>query len=842
MNPYSKIKILNMITGDRWNMTHGTDIGIDFYNLVEKGEYTSGTDNFGLSAFTDFEVSFPDGLPVGEVCDVYLTNFTATCARSANSYYDIYSNNKTKFGYSTDPADDSNFTQILLEEGVFTIPITSVASGLGPATYENQDTSDTFTVGLTSSKQLQGSVLDGAGVLYNNAGKLNQVHGSQGPGAVNRGTMSLLDNLSVSMKNSGLYSEPLVVAYSWATGTVDSGTGSAIPSATVWSPTTPGSAADKGSGLKLRGGSNGQTSDITKFVDDLSTSSFGGLMAISDRGDGNYKIGDTVELNNGDTDDSSVESLTISNSDKITFTIVGSDAVKFNGRCTGAPGGTVDDFNNPWTNKFSFKGYKRIISSTTVSRSVDNIVGSAGTDSGVSTTTDGSGTSLTLDVTCTNDGAGVSTFTAAIAAAGTGYAVGDTITVAHSDLFNIDPTRPADVDLTFKRGVTTTNGTNIVGTAGTDSGVSTTTDGMGDSLTLNVTCTNDIDGVSTYTATVANAGSGYADGDIITVAHASLSNILAVDNDTMNDADLTFEVGVFGDNAEDGSIVGTAATDLGVSTTTSGSGTSLTLDVTCTTNGASVSVFSVTVDNAGSRYALGDTITVAHSELSNIDPYSAVTNVDVDITFNVATVAGAYSNDSGVFFRTRGNTVYDKQIARYLGMKYYSGASDPAAPYWFIGNASTPAVSNSSVAAPNDTLPDILPGSQYFLLNIEDSNGLLKTKSYSNIQSTTAEYSGGVRTKGHSIGGDGAILIPNDVSIGYTPGNHSFKSSKKIYVGEIGKTTIKKLHIKLTCAPGNKDPSIFIASGGSVFSERNNIFMQLLFVPKGMDIENSNLF
>ena len=696
MNPYSKIKVLNMVTGDRWGTAHGgfgrggDDATYDsgfrerFYNIVEKGTYVPGTDNYGNSAFTDFEVSFPDALSVEETCDVYLTNFTVTAPRSSNSYYDINSNNRSKFGYSTaNPTSGTpnpTFTEITLEEGIFTVPMTTAVS-VGRPRYRDQTeggagVGDT-TLNLHESVQLQGSVLDGEGFIYNNAGKLNQVHGSQGSG----GTVdSLNTTLTLDMSVNSL--------------TISEG-------------------------------------DHITLVD-----------ALSDINQ-HYAVGDRINITGlANTDDTyntfQIKSISDGGGGDVVIVVLPP-------RLTNQSE-TTSGFIN--INKKTNRGTMSLLDNMSFSMRSQELF------------------SIPKEITYQWDGSVTATLYLPAEADGDNNAGSGDITVVSTRLWSPVSTNSDGAGLVLRGG---------------DRGA-----GEGAGLDPVITITefeSSAESVYGYKFKITNTG---------TTTAYQLGNVLKI---------------------ADGTTSGPASTN------------------------KSTLIIKNPLDEADN---IKFTIIGSDAVMFNNVPTGCEQETEYNYPWtNKFSFRGwtQTNGTGGVFFRTNGNTEYDKQIARYLGMKYYSTGG-----YWFIGNADTPAISTSSVTAPNDTLPDILPGSQYFLLNIEDSRGLLKTKSYSNIQSTNAEYSGIFRTKGHSIGGNGSILIPNEVPVGYNPGNHSFKSSKKIYIGEIGKTKIDQLNIKLTCAPGNKDPSIFIASGGSAFSERNNMSMQLLFVPKGMDIENSNLF
>ncbi len=211
---------------------------------------------------------------------------------------------------------------------------------------------------------------------------------------------------------------------------------------------------------------------------------------------------------------------------------------------------------------------------------VDTLVGGTGYANGTAiATTGGSGSGLTLNLTTSN---GVVT-NAAINAAGTGYAVDDTITIVNANA----------------TGVRTLGS---IATAGTGyaagSGIATTASGSGTGLTADIT----VDGNGAVTGvTINDDGSGYANAETITITNANASGVKTL-----------------GSIASGGTGYGTGTA---LATTSSGSGTGLTVDVTVT-NGV---VDGVSINNDGSGYAASEVITIANANASGVNTLGTIT-------------------------------------------------------------------------------------------------------------------------------------------------------------------------------------------------------------------------
>ena len=148
-------------------------------------------------------------------------------------------------------------------------------------------------------------------------------------------------------------------------------------------------------------------------------------------------------------------------------------------------------------------------------------------------------------------------------------------------------------------------------------GVPTTTSGLGSGCTLNITVTNIAAGVNIVTSiTVEDAGTQYyRSGDTITVAAADFAPPAAADL-VISLTDAAF-VQMIAGAISGATTVFASATYNGVPTTTGGSGSGCTLNITTTLSVPALTqpVTSITIAAAGSGYQSGDIITVAAADI-----------------------------------------------------------------------------------------------------------------------------------------------------------------------------------------------------------------------------------
>ena len=221
--------------------------------------------------------------------------------------------------------------------------------------------------------------------------------------------------------------------------------------------------------------------------------------------------------------------------------------------------------------------------------------------SGVSTS-GGTGSGLTVDTTVNAAGAVTAI---ALNAAGSGYLIGDTLTLTNPNL----------------GGVSTLNLGTLVGGTGytTATGIATTSSGSGTGATVDITATN---GVITN-VTVNAAGSGYANGETLTIANANASGVKTL-----------------------GSIAtaGTGYSAGTVATTASGSGTGLTVSITVDGSGA---VTGATIVNDGLNYAAAETITLTNANASGVKTLGTISAAGTGYTEGTTTGVATTSSGSG---------------------------------------------------------------------------------------------------------------------------------------------------------------------------------------------------
>ena len=234
--------------------------------------------------------------------------------------------------------------------------------------------------------------------------------------------------------------------------------------------------------------------------------------------------------------------------------------------------------------------------------SLGGITGGTGysTGTGIATTTNGSGSGLTVNITSVSGSGAITGLT--INNDGLNYAASNTITVANAN----------------SSGVNTLGSISAAASGYSAGTVNTTTNGSGSGLTVAVSV--NADGEVTG-ASVVNDGSGYANSDTITLTNANASGVK-----TLNSIMVA------------GTGYPASTTVTGVTTTSGGSGTGLTLDITTNASGH---VIGAVINNDGSGYAAADSITIAGSGDGN-----SVTGVAA-IHGNATTSVGAIHGNGG---------------------------------------------------------------------------------------------------------------------------------------------------------------------------------------------------
>ena len=311
-----------------------------------------------------------------------------------------------------------------------------------------------------------------------------------------------------------------------------------------------------------------------------------------------------------------------------------------------------------------------------------------------------------------DDITGTSITSVTVTTAGSGYEVGDTLTVANGNIPG------SSSDLVFTLIADDINATVITGvtvtTAGSDYAVGDTLTvangnipGSSSDLVFTLVA-DDITSTSISSVTVTTAGSGYVVGNTLTVANANLPG---------SSTDLVFTL-----VADD--IVGTTVTAVTVTTAGSGYYTNdvLTISNTNIPGSASDLVFtlavndvigttvtSVTATTVGSSYKVGDTITVSKNDISSTSNlvFTLVAN-DIDATIvsgvTVTTAGSGYKVDDTITLASGNISGADRDVifkltstgdglvgstTAYLGTSSHSSISVTADTDATIDNYST---------------------------------------------------------------------------------------------------------------------------------------------------------
>jgi len=221
----------------------------------------------------------------------------------------------------------------------------------------------------------------------------------------------------------------------------------------------------------------------------------------------------------------------------------------------------------------------------------------------VTGTASGNGTSATFDVTNTSG-----TYAATVNAAGSDYAVNETVTIVGTNLGGATTANDATVTVTS------------VASSVLYSSAAYTYTGGGTGLVINVTRSG-----GSYSVAIANAGTGgYKVGETLTVLGTALGGAT-----TANDATVTIN------SVNNVAVTHTNPTQSGYG----GSGTSATFNVT-----RDGGTYTVAISAAGSGYAAGETITIVGTQLDGAttanDATITISTVDGSGAITAATIAG----------------------------------------------------------------------------------------------------------------------------------------------------------------------------------------------------------
>lgn len=248
-----------------------------------------------------------------------------------------------------------------------------------------------------------------------------------------------------------------------------------------------------------------------------------------------------------------------------------------------------------------------------------------------------------------------------LSSGGTGYVVGDVVTVGVAGTVKVDTVSKevAGGEITAGKSTPTTetlttdpSGSNVSSTGGTGTGA-----------TFDVTSTS----TTTYvpaSVTLANAGTGYAANDTIT-----LTNVGTVTVTTVNESGgITSITSVLDTTAESTDMAGT-----GISGKTSGSGTGATFNVTSTST-TTYKVSSITLVSGGTGYSVGDVVTVGSAGTysvtavstavagGTIETFTATPSTTEETTNFAGTISGTGGTGTGAKFAVTTNSSTEETV------------------------------------------------------------------------------------------------------------------------------------------------------------------------------------
>ena len=248
--------------------------------------------------------------------------------------------------------------------------------------------------------------------------------------------------------------------------------------------------------------------------------------------------------------------------------------------------------------------------------------------------TSGSGTAAQFDISRTNG-----TYFAAVALAGTGYQVNDTVTILGTQLGGAAPANTATLTVTGTIPLTvngistvTSAGTSIAGDATYTAVSQTSTSGSGTLAVFTISHTG-----GAYSATVTSRGNNYATSDTVLISGDQLGGVSP-------DNDLTLTVtGIVSINGIDTvTIAGTGFYNTTftalTATNVSPQGSSGTVNVV-----RSAGIYSVSVNQAGTGYLTGDKISISGTLLGGTSPTNdaTVSILDASGGINSASISGS---------------------------------------------------------------------------------------------------------------------------------------------------------------------------------------------------------
>ena len=529
----------------------------------------------------------------GTITAALTGNVTGTVSSIANHDTDALSEGSTNLYFTNERVDDRVNALIVAGTGI---------------TRVYDDAANTYTLTVTQADIDTDNVTEGSSNLFTTAAR-TRTHFTYGNGIALAGSGELsvtqsqinTDNVTEGSTNLFTTAARTRTHFTYGTGiTHSSGTLSVTQSDINTDNITEGSTnvfftnarADARADLKVAAATGANLNLGSKSTSDLSEgtnqyytearvqakldNAFSQLKAMLN----NLATTTTLTLNlSGDPTPGAVVATTVSNGGGGGFS--GATAVATSG---GTGSGltvntTVDGNGNITAAAVNAGGSDYLISDTVtitnanagkaLTLNLASIVGGTGYVSGTGiAVTGGDGSGMTADITASS---GVLT-NIVINAGGTGFSVGNTVTIVNANATNVK-----------------TLGS--IATAGTGysalTAVATSSSGSGTGATVDLT----VGANGAVTAVALNAaGSGYAADEVLTITNANASGVKT-----------------FGAISAAGTGY-TEGTTTGVATSSSGSGTGLTVDVTANASG---NVTGVTINNDGSGYAASEVITIS---------------------------------------------------------------------------------------------------------------------------------------------------------------------------------------------------------------------------------------
>ena len=390
------------------------------------------------------------------------------------------------------------------------------------------------------------------------------------------------------------------------------------------------------------------------------------------------------------------------------------------------------------------------------------------TNTAVGTFPGAAGSSATFDVTAT-----AGSYSASVNGAGTGYIVNDVIRIDGST-FGGTSANHANIRVTAVTGGGAIQTISVLGTAPAQEVTYNTvafTGGNGTSAAFNVTRNG-----TTYSAAITSLGSNYQQNDVLTFLGSNLGGI-----DSTNDAQLTV-------TAVDGNggiltfnVTGTAVDTKSYTAISSGanlSGVDATFDVSI-----SGTTYSVSVNQAGNDYSVGQELLIAGSSLGGTSPAN-------DLTVTVASITGSTGAGPINTISTSGTAALEGTSGYKIGDQFLVGGGD-------LGGAATTNDAIVSVGGVNGTggITSLTIGGTGTDANVDYTSPTYTTSASGtgavfDINRTGTTYSATFSNNGSSFVGAETIDIAGTELGGTSPANDCQITVDTVSAGAVATFTV----------------------------------------------------